>query len=246
MIVCERIHLAQIAEVLQIDYESLRKINPLFVGNVIDGRFSPKKVFLPNGKKEIFELLKDSVSNYKDSIYFPVYKPLQKLDPDITYSYESSTYVSQCPGADFEEIKYKIASGDNLGSIAEKYGVRVTDLKDWNNISGTNIYAGKTISIWVNKGTVSNFSSTKIDEKQNKTEPVKQVANTNSQSAAKRSFEAKDYTIAETYVVKSGDSFYKIAKNYSWATAEDIMLWNNVSDPSKLQIGQKLKIYRKK
>ena len=57
---------------------------------------------------------------------------------------------------------------------------------------------------------------------------------------------AKDYTLVETYTVKSGDNPYNIAKRYSWATADEILKWNNISAPSKLQIGQKLKIYKKK
>ena len=69
------------------------------------------------------------------------------------------------------------------------------------------------------------------------------TANTPSTSAT---FNAKDYTLVETYTVKSGDNPYNIAKRYSWATADEILKWNNISDPSKLQIGQKLKIYKKK
>jgi membrane-bound lytic murein transglycosylase D len=242
----DRVHFAQIAEVMQIDLSQLMSINPYFTGKVIDGRFISKTVYLPHGSKEQFLSLKDSIYNYKDSVYFPVYRPLQKPENDIEYSYESNAYVSQSPGADYEEIKHKIVSGDNLGAIAVKYNVKIADLQDWNNISGTNIYAGQTISVWVKKGTAANYTKPKTEDKQNKTTTTKPAQTNKNQSVAKKSFEAKDYTIVDTYIVKSGDSLYKIALNYSWATAEDIMLWNNISDPSKLQIGQKLKIYKKK
>ncbi|NLB87260.1 MAG: LysM peptidoglycan-binding domain-containing protein, partial [Bacteroidales bacterium] len=46
--------------------------------------------------------------------------------------------------------------------------------------------------------------------------------------------------------IEKGDSLYKISQNYSWASAEDIMYWNGINDASKLQIGQKLQIYKKK
>ena len=39
---------------------------------------------------------------------------------------------------------------------------------------------------------------------------------------------------------------YDNPKRYSWATADEILKWNNIADPSTLQIGQKLKIYKKK
>lgn len=46
---------------------------------------------------------------------------------------------------------------------------------------------------------------------------------------------------AKTYVVKKGDTLWKIAKA-NMTTAKQLMLKNNISDPSRIQIGQKLKI----
>lgn len=44
-----------------------------------------------------------------------------------------------------------------------------------------------------------------------------------------------------TYVVKKGDSVEKIAKSYD-VRANDIARWNNLSDVSRIRIGQKLRI----
>jgi len=243
--VFDRVHFAQISEVLQIDNKELRKLNPLFTGNVIDGREKPKTIFLPRNYKQTFLELQDSIFHFKDSIYFPEYKPMQKQESDND-TYYADTYVSVSPGEGYEEIKYKIVSGDNLGFIAEKYGVKVSEIQDWNNISGTNIYAGQQISIWVKKGTAVNYTKTETEKKPVKVEPVKVQPDKKESSISKKAFEPKEYTLVGTYVVKSGDSAYKIAQNYSWATPEDILSWNNITDPSKLQVGQKLKIYKKK
>ncbi len=241
VIVTNRIHFEQIAGVLNIEIIKLLELNPLFTGKVIDGRYKPKTVFLPTESKDRYELYKDSISHYKDSIYFPKYKLEIKEEP--VYSYGSnSNYISVSPGDDYEEIKYSVVTGDNLGFIAERHNVKVSDIQEWNNIRGTTIYVGQVISIWVKKGTASNYTK-KIEpekKKENFTDIVKLP------EPEKKAFDPKDYTLVETYVVKSGDSPYKIALAYSWATAEDIMLWNNISDPSKLQVGQKLKIYKKK
>ena len=43
--------------------------------------------------------------------------------------------------------EYTIRSGDNLGAIAERFGVSVTDLKRWNGLRGTRITAGKTLKV---------------------------------------------------------------------------------------------------
>jgi LysM repeat protein len=49
-------------------------------------------------------------------------------------------------------------------------------------------------------------------------------------------------TVADqTYVVKSGDSPASIAQQFRVKT-DDLMAYNNIADPQKLQIGQTLKI----
>jgi membrane-bound lytic murein transglycosylase D len=167
-----------------------------------------------------------------DSVYFPKYSPVIPSSND----YEPYVHVSISPGDDYEEHKYTIVSGDNLGAIAQRFGVNVSDIQDWNNISGTNIYAGQKISIWLKKGT-------KLPEPPKK--EVQEASKTEDQGM-KKHFSMRDYDFVETYEVKSGDSLYKISLKYDWASAEDIMEWNGISDPSKLQVGQKLKIFKKK
>lgn len=47
-----------------------------------------------------------------------------------------------------KRIRYKIRPGDYLGKIARKFGVRVKDIKRWNNMRGTSLRAGKRIYIY--------------------------------------------------------------------------------------------------
>ncbi len=231
VIIKDRFHFGQISEVLDINLDLLKQMNPLFVGSVIDGRKHEKNIYLPSGKKLKFEESKDSILHFKDSLYFPVYVATNFYDKS------NSSFVSVKLGKDFEEIKYTIKSGDNLGSIAQKFGVKISEIQEWNNIKGTNIYAGKIVSIWVKK--VNNTANISSETKPNNPTTVTKENNI-------KIFDAKQYDLVETIVVQKGDSFYKIAKNYSWASAEDIMLWNGISDASKLQVGQSLKIYKKK
>ncbi|MDD2633879.1 MAG: LysM peptidoglycan-binding domain-containing protein [Bacteroidales bacterium] len=222
----------QISSVLNINIDELYNLNPLFTGSVIDGRKKPKIIYLPENQTEQFLLLRDSIENFMDSVYFPKYTPSINNGKD----YETYVHVSISPGDDYEEHKYTIVSGDNLGVIAQRFGVSLIDLKDWNNIKGTNIYAGQIISIWLKKGA-------KLPE----TEQIQaQSKKKKEETGMQKHFAMRDYDFIETYEVKSGDSLYKIALNYDWASAEDIMEWNNISNPSKLQVGQKLKIFKLK
>jgi membrane-bound lytic murein transglycosylase D len=104
---------------------------------------------------------------------------------------------------------YTVKSGDTLSDIASKNGVTVSQLKEWNGLSGNNIKVGQKLKV---------------------------KAGQTSQPAA--SSASGDYI---TYTVKSGDSFYSIAKNYSGVSAQNIMDFNGLTS-SKLKPGMKIKI----
>lgn len=46
---------------------------------------------------------------------------------------------------------------------------------------------------------------------------------------------------AATYVVRAGDTLYSIARAHS-VTWQDIAMWNNITDPSQLRVGQTLRV----
>ena len=45
-------------------------------------------------------------------------------------------------------VRYRIKPGDTLTSIAEQYGTSVARIKDWNNIKGTRIAAGRLLTLY--------------------------------------------------------------------------------------------------
>ena len=45
-------------------------------------------------------------------------------------------------------IRYRIKSGDTLGSIARRYHVTVSNLKKWNNLRSDAIRAGRYLTIY--------------------------------------------------------------------------------------------------
>ncbi|MBO4615481.1 MAG: LysM peptidoglycan-binding domain-containing protein [Bacteroidales bacterium] len=229
--ISDRIHIEQISKVMGISINELKSLNATFSCEVIDGRRVPVTYRLPAGRKNDFATLHDSIVKYNDTIYFPPPKP----------PVEPQNYVVEGNG---DKIIYKIQQGDYLGKIAQKFGVKVSDIQAWNGLSNTNITAGKTLVIWTGKKPSASSQTSQPKASSTTTKPATQSSSSNSASTV--TFNAKDYTLYETYTVKSGDNPYNIAKRYSWATADEILKWNNIADPSKLQIGQKLKIYKKK
>ncbi|CAL2087693.1 lytic transglycosylase domain-containing protein [Tenacibaculum sp. 190524A05c] len=47
-----------------------------------------------------------------------------------------------------KRIRYKVRSGDYLGKIARRFGVKVKDIKRWNNMRGTNLRIGQRLYIY--------------------------------------------------------------------------------------------------
>jgi len=118
-----------------------------------------------------------------------------------------------------ERLIYEVRRGDTLFQIARSYGVKVEEIKLWNDVDGL-IYPGQKIAIYLDSGlakkaeTVSSAQVDKIDN-------GKQVK--------------------KVYKVKAGDSVWKIAKRYQ-VSPEEIIRWNQLDPPDKIKPGDKLVI----
>jgi membrane-bound lytic murein transglycosylase D len=120
-------------------------------------------------------------------------------------------------------MRYKVRRGDNLGKIANKYGVTVANLKKWNKLKGSTVHVGQSLTIHKKGSSLSN------------TEPVtKNTVASNSESN-----NGKDFS---TYTVKSGDTLWLISQKFPNVTVSQIKQWNNFKS-DKLTPGTKLKIY---
>ena len=128
-------------------------------------------------------------------------------------SSQSSSSKSSTSGD--TKITYTVKKGDSLGKIAEAHGVGLSKLKEWNGLKNDKIAVGQKLTIYTNGGPAKSSS-----------------ASTSSSSSA------KGHT---TYTVKSGDTFYSIAKNYPGVSAQNIMDYNGLTS-SKLRPGMTLKI----
>ena len=152
-------------------------------------------------------------------------RPGQKLIiyPSANYTYvpsSSSKSSSKSTPPANEPVNNSVAeyhyvkSGENLGSIAKKYGCSVSNIKSWNNLKKNTIYPKQKLRVSAGSSSA--------------TVPVTSVAGGNS-----------EYVY---YTVKKGDTLWDIANLYKGISVNDIKKWNNLGNSSKLRIGQKLKI----
>jgi membrane-bound lytic murein transglycosylase D len=107
---------------------------------------------------------------------------------------------------------YKVKSGDTIGKIAEKYGVRVSDIQKWNEMDSNKILVGETLKIY-SDATVNDIPTNKKVSKN---------------------------LSANYYVVKNGDSLYSIALDNKTTVAK-IKSLNNLRT-NKIIPGQKIRI----
>jgi len=151
------------------------------------------------------------------------------------------------PGGNY----YTVKSGDSLWSIAKKLGVSVDELKAANNLTSSLLSVGQVLKIpgkeIINESVYtvkSGDSLYKIAQDYNTTvDEIKRLNNlsTNLLSVGQvLKLPAKKITEENSYIVKSGDSLYKIANKFN-TTVSELMNLNNLSS-TLLSVGQVLKI----
>ena len=134
--------------------------------------------------------------------------------------------------------KHKVRKGDNLGSIAAKYDVSVSDIKEWNKLKKNTIASGKILKIMTTERVVSKVrKEIKLGKKPIETKNEAVVSNEVKLDKNTISEAAKT---PEYYVVQKGDNLGNIAKKYA-VSVEDLKQWNNLSDVN-VQLGFQLKI----
>jgi membrane-bound lytic murein transglycosylase D len=231
------IHLSQISEVMHIQLGELRALNPQYKTGFIPGSTKPQSLTLPLNHLSDFIDLNDTIRNYKPDIY------LNKKN--LTVNPTRSSYIS--PDVKGKtKLYYTVKDGDNLGFISEWYRVGLSDLRYWNDIYGNTIRVGQKLAVFVDPSKVgfySTINTMSFAEKQSSIGKSIQ-ANPNPQIASNSvvSDSDSDYIM---YTVQYGDTIWDIVKKFDSVSAIDVLSLNSISDPGKIQVGQKLKIKKK-
>jgi membrane-bound lytic murein transglycosylase D len=196
----EMIALDQVSELLDVPMEELQFLNPSYKLDIIphikDENYTLR---LPMEKIGLF------VSN-EDSIYKFVREEFAKREKPLPQFFDNDT-----------KIRYQVRSGDYLGKIARRYGVRVSQIKQWNGLRSNNLRIGQRLTIYPRKPGVQASS----------------VTSNNSTSTNNTNPNAK------TYKVQKGDSLWSISQKFPGVSIQNIKDWNNITS-SKLKIGMTL------
>ncbi|MEI6865290.1 transglycosylase SLT domain-containing protein [Flavicella sp.] len=198
----------QLNETLNISHEMLQFLNPEYKLDIIpfvkDKKYA---VRLPIDKAGLF------VKNEKE-IYAMVAKEDAEREKPLPKYFEMN-----------QRIRHVVRSGEYLGKIANKYGVRVSDIKRWNGMKTTNLRVGQRLIIYPKR---LNFTMSKINSSQKKV--VKSISN-NAQQLE--------------FTVEKRDPLWSNSNNYDKITTQQIKDWNDIWNASSIALGRKLILYRK-
>lgn len=136
---------------------------------------------------------------------------------------------------DKTRVLYRVKKGDTLGHIAEWYGVRAADIRNWNDLSySRTIRAGAELSVWVDRQEAARYR--KIDEM---TFAEKQAATAAPRASAETDEAGNEGS--QRHVVKRGETLGMIAAAYN-VTVTQLQHWNNLRT-SRINAGQDLVIH---
>ena len=202
-------------------------------------------------------------------------KEWNELDNDVIYSgqilaiYSAKKTEKSNNTENKKKTTYTVKEGDNLTQIADKFGVTVSEIKDWNELDNDVIYQGQILKLYAEKKTTSK------EKEKAKTYTVKSGDNLSSiadkfditvdqikewneldndviyegqilklYASLKKEEKKKEKETTKTktsfHIVKKGETLARIAEKYD-VTIADIKKWNKLKS-DEIMVGQKLVI----
>ncbi|MDX1279200.1 LysM peptidoglycan-binding domain-containing protein [Oceanihabitans sediminis] len=194
----QMITLDQVSESVGVEVETLQFLNPSYKLDIIP---------YIEGKNYTLRLPRHAVGKFvtnEKAIYALAKAELDEREKPLPQFFNSES-----------KTRYTVRSGDYLGKIARKYGVRVSQLKQWNGLRSNDLRIGQRLTIY----------------------PRNTAART--ASASKPKVNTPIPANAKTYTVRSGDSLWSISQKYPGVSVQNIRDWNDISG-NNLKPGMKL------
>jgi len=144
------ISLNNLSDILNIDYKILSTLNPAYRTQMINGSTAnPRKLIIPRANSEKYAALYEALNS---TVIAPAPAP---------HAYYAS-YVQEKPER-HAPAYHTVKKGETLASIADKYGIDVSDLKTWNHLHHNKAVVGQKLKISAGSG--NEISSVKESHK---------------------------------------------------------------------------------
>ena len=160
VVVSRDVHFEQVAQVLGMEIDQIKQLNPQYRRNIVNGSTRPMALRLPATLVGKFIDNEDSIYAYRPDVLLAKRTEVEVNDDVPSYSRRSSSSSrskstssrkSRSKGKKGKKNKggrnVTIRQGDTLSDIAKRNGTTVSKLKKLNKISGSSIRAGKKLRI---------------------------------------------------------------------------------------------------
>ena len=160
VVVSRDVHFEQVAQVLGMEIDQIKQLNPQYRRNIVNGSTRPMALRLPATLVGKFIDNEDSIYAYRPDVLLAKRTEVVVNDDVPSYSRRSSSSSrskstssrkSRSKGKKGKKNKggrnVTIRQGDTLSDIAKRNGTTVSKLKKLNKISGSSIRAGKKLRI---------------------------------------------------------------------------------------------------
>lgn len=196
------VYLKAFAEESDIDLELLQQLNPGIKKGAIPAKFKDFELRIPKAQAKSFYARENEI--------------LSKAEAGKT---EFEKVARNIPGSTFgkERVLYRVRSGDVLGTIARRHNVRVSDLREWNNIRGSLIRVGQRLEIYIGPNF---YDGNSVSNNYQTNQPVPN---------------------SKIHIVQPGDTLWDISRMYQGLSIDKIKELNNLIN-SSLKPGMKLRI----
>ncbi len=127
------VSLGNVSRVLNISNDQLALLNPSYLRQVVNGTTAaPRRLIIPQVQRERYSAL---------------YNALNDNSLTVAASPVVNTYDKNAGPVEDIPAFHTVKRGETVASIADKYGVELSDLKDWNHLGGKGAVIGQTLRL---------------------------------------------------------------------------------------------------
>jgi membrane-bound lytic murein transglycosylase D len=214
----EMVRFDVLAKYTRLTEKQIQSLNPVFVSGYFPKGYQSVAILLPTAAAIAFQQQQKKIFEESQN------KVIESDKPTIVVA---KAPASPTPTDGFGAHQHVIKSGENLQIIADAYGVSLSDLMGWNQLTSDRIFAGQRLLVYL---PILERPS-EIADIPNKSNPAP--------PKPKPGATAGDGREAVSHVVQSGETLWKISQRFQGVSPEDIMRWNNLRGTSIVE-GQTL------
>jgi len=189
------------------------KLNPGF-NRASTAPEGPHRLLVPIAQAQTFKR-NLAMLPYSERVTINQYAEKRTTEPSYQEKYEAQATQLRGDRIRTNLVQYKVKSGDNLASIANRNNTTIQSLQQVNHLTRNSVNSGMRLQI-------------PSEAKSNNIPLLASVSKPKS-------------TNAQVYAIKKGDTFFNISQRFS-VTPKDIANWNSITLKTALIPGRKLTI----